>query len=84
MFITQKYIQPPRAQSFKPPIRYQRPCIPCESETIYNNSYMWTCQTERPPLVIPQNNLLPSCAKIENETVTSVNSLDFRFKLIHS
>lgn len=74
-----RYVQPPRRESYKPDARYQRPCIPMTSDTIYKKSFDYidskTAASCRMPPVFPSGQLRSPCGEFAKETVTKVRKL---------
>lgn len=72
-----RYVQPPRRESCKPIVRYQRPCIPMTSDTVYKTSFDFinaeTAKSCRMPPVMPAGQLRLPCGEFAKETVTNVN-----------
>lgn len=75
------YVQPPRRESFKPLLRYQRPSIPMTNDTIYKKSFDFidseTAASCRLPPVRPVGQLQSPCGDFAKETVTKVWKLNF-------
>lgn len=71
-----RYLQPPRRESCKPIIRYQRPSVPMTSDTVYNQSFDCidpvTAASCRTPPILPSGQLAMPCGDFEKETVTKV------------
>lgn len=78
-FSRKRYVQPLRRESCKPVIRYQRPCVPMTSETIYNKSFdlidSKTAASCRMPPVMPSGQLRANCGEFAKDTVTKVSRL---------
>lgn len=72
-----RYIQPPRRESCKPIIKYQRPCVPMTSETIYRNSFesidSQTAACCRLPPVRPTEQLRTPCGQFEDDTIMKLS-----------
>lgn len=74
-----RYVQPPRRESFKPIVRYQRPGIPMTGDTVYKKSFDYidskTAASCRMPPVFPSAQLRSPCGDFAKETVTKVKLL---------
>ncbi|KAG4079289.1 hypothetical protein HA402_007981 [Bradysia odoriphaga] len=72
-----KYIQPPPPKSFKPELRYFKPTVPMNSDTVYKNSFYNIgpddIQTYRMKPYLPINSLKPSKSKIDDHTITKLS-----------
>jgi hypothetical protein len=70
------YKQPPRRESCKPIICYQRPSLPMAAETIYKESFpcidSQTAASCRLPLVRPHGQLRPLCGEFAKVTIAKV------------
>jgi hypothetical protein len=75
-FQRRHYVQPPRRESCKPIVRYQRPSVPMTDDTIYKKSFDFidaeTAATCRLPPVRPIGQLRSPCGDFAKETVTKV------------
>ena len=76
-FNTRRYVQPPRAQSFKPNICYRPPEIPMDDDTIYRKSFECidarTAAECRMPPVRPRGQLRGNIGDFSRDTVTRVS-----------
>lgn len=72
-----RYIQPPRTQSCKPIINYQRPMIPMTTDTVYKKSFDFidakTAACCRLPPVRPSGQLRLPCGEFAKETVAKLS-----------
>lgn len=70
------YVQPPRRESCKPIVKYQRPFVPMTSDTIYKQSFNHidskTAALCRMPPVFPTGQLRSPCGEFAKQTVTKV------------
>lgn len=85
-FSRKRYVQPSRRESCKPVFRYQRPCVPMATDTIYKKSFdlidAKTAASCRLPPAIPNGQLKGNCGEFAKETVTKVTLIDLNFKYI--